>query len=167
MYSTLALMFYFTPYFTHSSSNLHNVHCCYVDCFSLSRSSLYMKCTGPLAPAVPAGVTYTSTAYTTATLQWTVPYITYTPETYTIQFGIDASLLDQTSASIAGNTDITAENELFSIQLTELVHDTTYYYRVVASNINSSSASDVDTFVTVPLRKYYRNAYMVRSVLSI
>ena len=88
-----------------------------------------------------------------AMLQWTILYITYTPETYTVIYGTDPSLLDQTSQSVTGNSDITTTDQILSIQLDGLVHDTTYYYQVVATNTHNSTASTVASFVTVPLRK--------------
>ena len=113
----------------------------------------FLFLSGPVAPIEAVGIAYTSTAYTTATLQWNVPYITYTAETYTVIFGTDSSDLDQSSPSITGNSDITTEDQIFSFQLTGLIHDTTYFYQIVATNSYASNASMMSSFVTFPLRK--------------
>ena len=102
---------------------------------------------------MPMSVRFTNTSHSTATLEWRIPLITYTPETYYIEYGISPTMLDQRSVSIGSGGDLTVMNQVYSVDLTGLSSNTTYYYRVVASNIFTSTSSSLGTFVTVSLRK--------------
>lgn len=79
--------------------------------------------------------------------------ITYTPENYYIEYGISPTMLDQRSVSTGSGGDLTIMNQVYSVDLTGLSSNTTYYYRAVASNSFTSTSSSVGTFVTVSLRK--------------
>ena len=63
-------------------------------------------------------------------------------------------MLDQQSRSIESGSDLTITNQLYSVDITGLTSNTTYYYRVVASNSFTSTPSTISSFVTVTLRKY-------------
>lgn len=80
--------------------------------------------------------------------------ITYTPETYYIEYGISPTMLDQRSVNRASGSDLTVMNQMYSVDLTGLSSNTTYYYRAVASNSFASTSSSLGSFVTVSLRKY-------------
>ena len=109
--------------------------------------------TGPAEPVQPVGLTFINTTFTTATLQWTVPYIAYTPETYQIYHGTDETMLDLSSKTVTGSSDLEVINQVFTVDLTELIHDTTYYYQVIATNSYTTTESDITTFMTIPIRK--------------
>ena len=79
--------------------------------------------------------------------------ITYTPETYYIEYGISPTMLDQRSVSTGSGGDLTVVNQIYSVDLTGLLSNTTYYYRAVASNSFTSTSSSLSSFVTVSLRK--------------
>lgn len=85
---------------------------------------------------------------TTALIAWTVPYIELTSELYTVEYGVSEDSLDQFSESISSYADQTLENQTYAIILTDLRPLTTYYYRIMSENSESSSFSDVMQFTT-------------------
>ena len=84
-----------------------------------------------------------------ATIQWTVPSIAYTPETYVVKYGTSQDSLDLTSDSQHSGPDINIGSRTYSVRLSNLEPATTYYYKVVATNTaDRSSESSVHSFVT-------------------
>ena len=114
---------------------------------------------GSVGPSQPTSVRYTNTTHSTATIEWRVQSITYTPETYYVEYGTSPSILDQQSLSTGSGDDLTVMNQIYSLDITGLSSNTTYYYRVVSANSFASTRSSVGSFVTVSLRKtnLYRN----------
>lgn len=108
---------------------------------------------GPRNPSQPTAVQYTNTTHSTATIEWRIPTITYTPETYYVEYGTSPTSLNEQTSIIGSGSDLTLSNEIYSVVITGLLSNTTYYYRVVASNNFTSSRSTLGSFVTVSLRK--------------
>lgn len=107
---------------------------------------------------------YTNTTHSTATIEWRIPAITYTPENYFVVYGTSASSLNERSTSIGSGSDIAITSQIYSVVLTGLLSNTTYYYQVVASNGFSSTRSSLGSFVTVSLRKLtYYISFMIAS----
>ena len=94
-----------------------------------------------------------------ANITFTITSVTYTPETYSIQYGISASNLDLTSDNVTSrgvdtvHSFIGLTNEVYSITLTGLTINTNYSFRVVAMNTNGSSSTDVFNFTTAEARE--------------
>ena len=109
---------------------------------------------GPAAPDKPLGVTVLNVTHYTAAVEWRVQSIVYTPETYHVLYGKDELSLNQTSATVYGSDDITGENMKFSIALTGLEAESTYYFTVIAANSFSTTKSVMKSFFTIPTRKY-------------
>ena len=109
---------------------------------------------GPRNPSQPTSVRYINTTHSTATIEWRISSVTYTPETYYIEHGTSPSMLDQQSLSVRSGSDLTITNQLYSVDITGLTSNTTYYYRAVASNSFASTPSTLKTFITISLRKY-------------
>ena len=110
--------------------------------------------TGPSSPLQPANVMSTGITHNRATIQWTVPRIAYTPETYTVHFGTSSGSLTPFNQQRENSDNFTATNLEFSVQLTGLSPGTTYYYQVVAVNsVPSSNQSTVQQFITRERRK--------------
>ena len=96
----------------------------------------------------------TGITHNTATIHWTVSMIAYTPETYTVHFGNSSGSLTPFNQQQPSGNNFTANNLLFSIQLTGLAPGTTYYYQVVAVNSQpGSTQSTVRQFTTREQRK--------------
>ena len=95
----------------------------------------------------------TDVRHNTATIQWTVSRIAYTPETYTVHFGTSPGSLTNVSQQQQSGDNVTATNLSFSIELTGLSAGTTYYYQVVAMNSVGSTASVEQSFTTTELCK--------------
>ena len=106
--------------------------------------------TGPRAPISPRGVSHSDVNDIRATIQWTVPSIAYTPETYVVEYGTSQDSLDLTSDSQHSGPDITVTDVTYSVQLSNLEPATTYHYRVVATNTaDRTIATNVQGFMTL------------------
>ena len=68
---------------------------------------------------------------------------------YVVHYGLSEATLNQQSVVVMGNQDTSIANELFSVTVTELEMDTTYYYRVVTTNADDSTSSDTGIFTTL------------------
>ena len=91
----------------------------------------------------------TDFAQDSVVIQWTVPYIAYTPETYEVIYGAERDNLDRESTeSRTSGPDINAVDKTYSLPLTGLQAMTTYYYRIVARNSFDTTDNAVGTFNT-------------------
>ena len=110
---------------------------------------------GPTNPVTPDNIRATNIHDNRATIQWTVPSIAYTPETYVVEYGTSQDSLGLTSGSQHSGPDITATDVTYSLQLSNLEPATTYHYQVVATNTaDRSTASDSHTFTTAVICMY-------------
>ena len=113
---------------------------------------IFMFCTiGPASPMHPTDLGANSTDATTATVQWTVPLIAYTPETYVVSYST-GSLTRQVLMSdpVESGADFDAVNQMFSVELTGLKPNTAYNYQVISSNIIGTNTSEAKNFTTTP-----------------
>ena len=122
----------------------------------LSVSSLYHSCPSPpgsAPPGVPKNVN-TVPAPSKAVIIFTVPNVTYTPETYFVVYGLTSNTLNQTSNMIGTrrvnsiHSFITVQNEVYNITIVGLMVNRMYFYRVVASNGYGYVTTDVFNFTT-------------------
>ena len=108
---------------------------------------------GSSPPSTPVGIT-ASSGVNTANISFTVPRVTYTPETYSVRYGVtvnDIKLTSTTvtSAGVDSNLNfITTLNQCYHITLFWLTTNTTYYYQVVNSNCVGSVLTQVSNFTT-------------------
>lgn len=79
---------------------------------------------------------------TSATVSFKIPKLSYTPESYIVQYGKNPLSLDQRSNGIDGVFNISLSNEEFNISVTGLEVGSDYYYRVLSSNSEGTTASD-------------------------
>ena len=97
---------------------------------------------------------HTGVNHDRVTIQWTVPMVAYTPETYTVYFGKTSGSLNLLSRQHKRGDNFTATNLTFSIQLTRLAAGTQYYYQVEAMNtLPNTSRSAEPNFTTRELRE--------------
>ena len=85
-----------------------------------------------------------------ATVTWTIPSLTE-QQTYFVEYGSSPLDLTLTSESITSQTLL--PNETYSVMLNGLDHGTAYYIRVVATFIDITLYSTVETFTTIAMRK--------------
>ena len=86
--------------------------------------------TDPVDPVRPEDITFMDVKSDSVIIQWTVAYISYSPETYVVQYGTSRDSLIHNSRS----TD-SEEGEMmsYSVELSGLRDSTTYYVQVLAS----------------------------------
>ena len=89
---------------------------------------------GPRAPHYPQQVSVRQITPNSATIQWTVPSIAYTPETYVVKYGTSQDNLNLTSGSQHSGPDISIGSRSYSVQLSGLRVATLYYFSIVATN---------------------------------
>ena len=112
-------------------------------------------CAGPSAPTQPINVVHTTLSSDLAVIQWLIPFVMYTPENYTIVYWEDQSLLNYSSDVVIGTDDITLINQVYSVTLSGLESNTSYYYQVIARNNIGTNSSDVRLLETPLPSKYY------------
>jgi len=97
-----------------------------------------------------------STRHDRATVQWSVSYIAYTAETYTVNYGRAVNPLNMsvTATQRGDNFTIPSQPFMFSALLTGLDPGVTYYYQVEARNSVGPTLSAVQQFTSTELRMY-------------
>ena len=103
---------------------------------------------GASAPVKPMDTVHTTVTADYAVIEWLIPAIAYTPETYTVHYGPDEVQLNFTSDIVIGTRDITAKNQIYSTTVLDLQSNTTYYYQVVARNSVGFNKSRIAQLVT-------------------
>jgi len=116
----------------------------------------FIATSGPANPVQPQDLVNISTRHDRATVQWSVPYIAYTPETYTVNYGRAMNSLDMsvTATQSGDNFTIPSQPFVFSAELTGLSPGVTYYYQVEARNSVGPTLSVVQQFTSNELRMY-------------
>ena len=102
---------------------------------------------GPTLPNPPVDLTITAKHAQEVIVEWFVTKISYTPEIYTVQYGIEEDELVYFS-SINSSDDITLTGQMFNLKLTGLRGNTKYYYRLLTTNSFASVVSSTKTFTT-------------------
>ena len=92
---------------------------------------------------VPVSVIVTASDNNSLTVQWEIPSISYTPETYHVEYGTQDTVLDSQSVGQDSGDDIRILGQIYSQELTDLQPLTTYYFRVVSTNSAGSTVSIV------------------------
>ena len=127
-----------------------------VVCFTMSAAvNILLFHAGPASPEAPMNLMIMSSFSDRVTIQWTVPVIAYTPETYVVMFGLSMSSLNMMSPMVQSGDDFETTNQVLSVEVTGLTDTTTYHYRVVATNGQGSTSSGLQSFMTTILRKLY------------
>ena len=109
--------------------------------------------TAAQAPAQPTNVTVANVSSSSAIIQWTVALISYSPEQYTIRYGLALNILNQTGTTVNGNRNVSVVNETHVLVVDNLLPETTYYFRVIARNAFGSTQSEIGTFTTLPKQR--------------
>ena len=84
-----------------------------------------------------------------ALIEWTVPAIVFSAETYTLLFSTTPDDLNTVmGGQLFSGTDVSVTNKLYSIKLDNLSPGTTYYYQLAIQNTVGTKLTDVLTFDT-------------------
>lgn len=92
------------------------------NCVIHSIENIRIFTSGPANPVQPQNLMNISTRHDRATVQWSVSYIAYTPETYTVNYGRAMNSLDMsvTATQRGDNFIIPIQPFMFSAELTGL-----------------------------------------------
>ena len=105
--------------------------------------------TAAQAPVQPTNVRVVNVSSSSATIEWTVALISYTPEQYMVQFGLRENMLNETSTTVNGNRNVSVMNETHTLVINDLHSGTTYYFRVISRNTFGSAQSNLATLTTL------------------
>ena len=111
---------------------------------------------GPANPVQPQNLMNITTRHDRATVQWSVSYIAYTPETYTVNYGRAMNSLEMsvTATQRGDNFTVPSQPFTFSAELTVLDAGVTYCYQVEGRNSVGPTLSAVQQFTSNELRTY-------------
>lgn len=109
---------------------------------------VYFTFLGRGAPTQPTSVQTVNITSSSTTVLWVVPYLSYTPEQYTIYYGTTMDTLDLTSSVVSSTTDISATNTTYTISLKELTPNTVYFFQLHSVNTYGGTTTAVMTFTT-------------------
>ena len=97
-------------------------------------------------PLVPF-VTNIMTTPNSASISWIVRSIVNDTETYTVLYGTDMTSLSN-SEVIMGSTNLSAINEMFTVNINGLMPFTIYYFIISANNSVNTTNTAVMNFTT-------------------
>eukprot|EP00731_Ephydatia_muelleri_P019111 Em0011g1151a len=101
-------------------------------------------------PNRPTNVMGKYVSNTIATIQWMVPFIAYTRETYVVRYGSAPDNLNQSSILVNGSADLNVTGAQFGVNLTGLVPYSLYYFTIEASNTEGTTTTPVMTLSFFP-----------------
>ena len=115
---------------------------------NLNCSSFLPSYLEPVDPVRPEDITFREVESDSVIIQWTVSHISYSPETYVVQYGTSRESLIHNSSRTHSEED----RVTYSVQLSGLRDNTTYYVQVLATNTaQRSSRSSVESFTTMEI----------------
>ena len=94
-------------------------------------------------PVKPENIVFRDVKTDSVLVQWTVPYISYSTETYVVQYGTSRDSLVHNSSLKYSKDGVTS----YSVELSGLRANTTYYVQVLSTNTaKRSNRSSVESF---------------------
>ena len=132
---------------------------CLIQLCHSTRLKTYIFTSGPANPVQPQNLMNISTRPDRATVQWSVPYIAYTPETYTVNYGRAMNSLNMSVTATQRGDNFTTPSQpfMFSAELTQLNPGVTYYYQVEARNSVGPTLSALQQFTSIEQRMFATN----------
>ena len=109
---------------------------------------IYMTIVGRRSPVQPTMVQTVNTTSSSTTVQWVVPYLSYTPEQYTIRYGTAEEMLDQRTTPLSSTTDIASVNTTYQLALQGLAPNTIYHFQLHSTNTFGETTTVIMTFTT-------------------
>ena len=82
------------------------------------------------------------------TISWTVANIAFDHENYTVIYGTERAVLQNTSEVVEGDHNVFATDGVFNVTIAGLTPFTTYYYILLANNSIGSTSSNLMNFTT-------------------
>lgn len=80
-------------------------------------------------------------------INWSVDEITYTPEQYTVHYGLSKESLNNKAAPVMSGTDLALKNASYHVSIDGLELGEQYYYRIVSGNLYHTSRSEMKYFM--------------------
>ena len=120
--------------------------------------------TGPLTPTAPKIGEVTPSPHSVV-IRWTVSSVSYTPETYTVHYGIDSAILNLTSDTLATDvkTDfLNIKDQDYRLVIAGLQPAQKYYYYVASTNSHASSKTAKQSFTTADSGKESSSCWILR-----
>ena len=107
---------------------------------------------GPANPVVPM-LAMPTTSENSATIEWIVSRVAYTPENFTIYYGENSSDLSNSidggiSEGIKDESFLSDINASYSLTISGLSSAKKYYYQVVSTNTVNRTESEISSFMT-------------------
>ena len=118
----------------------------YITCMII----LLIPFTGPMTPTAPKIGEVTPSPHSVV-IRWTVSSVRYTPETYTVHYGIDSAILNLTSDTLATDvkTDfLNIKDQDYRLVISGLQPAQKYHYYVASTNSHASSKTAKRNFTT-------------------
>jgi hypothetical protein len=100
-------------------------------------------------PEMPTDLSAVNINRTTADITWVVPSFTYGREAYTVRYGASLDSLSMETEIIPSGLETSLTYQSFSVTLKDLQPFTQYYFRVLATNILTTTSSDAVAFTTL------------------
>ena len=104
------------------------------------------------SPRAPIEIDVLDITATSARIQWTIPFIVSTQETYYVIYGLQPDALTLESPTQTSGPNV---SRVYFQFLSDLDPAEIYYFRVIASNTAGMTGSDVESFTTLNGRKSF------------
>ena len=132
-------MFYTTPSISYYQCNKQ--------CFILHH--LYTSLPRTVIPNEPIDVGVTYHTHIEARIEWTVPSIVFSAETYTLMYSITQDDLNTIMGeTMSSGTDLSLTDQVYSVLLKDLSPGTKYYYQIKIENTFGIRLTQIYNFDT-------------------
>ena len=107
---------------------------------------------GPASP-LPALLLDSSESPTSVIVQWNVSRVSYTPENFTVFYGLEPGSLNYSMSAGRSNNImeegfLTDTDQKYSVTIENLASATQYFYQILSNNTFNVSRSDIGNFTT-------------------
>lgn len=89
-----------------------------------------------------------------ATVEWKILYLAFTPEQYVVMYSGESSSLDQARPILSSGTDLSVSNVTYNTSLEDLSPHRQYFYQVQSANTYGETTSAIMEFMTLEAGQY-------------